>query len=587
MNEQTLLAETLILLTASAVAVPLFQYLRMGSILGFLVAGLVVGPSGMALITEVESVRHFAEWGVVFFLFLIGVDLKPSRLWLMRGMVFGAGLAQVVVTGLLITFLLQLFEIAMGPALLLGFGLALSSTAFVLQLLTERRELNTPHGRYAFGILLMQDLAVVPLLALIPLLATPDSSVGGNLGIALAEAAAIIAALILAGRFLMQPLLHQVARYGTAETFLATVLLLVVGTATLIGQFGMSTAMGAFLAGLLIADSEFRHQIMADIQPFRGILLGLFFMSVGMSVDLGQLLGQPLRFLLLVTALLALKGAVLWALGKAFRLSNVTAIRLGLLLAQGGEFGFVLFGVALQEGVLDPVLHDQAIMAIALSMVATPFLAARAGKVSDTVDEEAATLPPPTEGPKHLVIIAGFGRVGRRIANILEESGVSYIAMEQNPELVTTYRSDGYNVFFGDATRAEVLRAAGAAEARLMVVSLDREEAVEQLVGAVRTGFPDLPIYARGHDREACERLLELRVTGVVSETLESSLQLAKMALVGVGLTPADAEGKVDMVRRRDYGHLMEQATLPLPTGAASPEGAPAAGEHQRSAENA
>jgi len=326
----------------------------------------------------------------------------------------------------------------------------------------------------------------------------------------------------------------------------------------------MSTAMGAFLAGLVIADSEFRHQIMADIQPFRGILLGLFFMSVGMSVDLAQLMSRPLHFLLLVTVLLLVKGVVLWVLGRAFRLANATAVRLGLLLAQGGEFGFVLFGVAGQQGVLSPDLHDQAIMAIALSMAATPFLAARAGAVARQLEEKGEQeSPPPSGEPQNVVIIAGFGRVGRRIAQILEENKVSYLALEQNPEVVATYRDKGRNVFFGDATRADVLRAAGAGEAKLMVVSLDRAEAVEELVGAVRAAFPELPVYARGHDRYACEKLLELRATGVVSETLESSLQLAKMALISAGLSPAEADARVDMVRRRDYGHLIERTAPP------------------------
>ncbi|MEJ2406685.1 MAG: monovalent cation:proton antiporter-2 (CPA2) family protein, partial [Candidatus Thiodiazotropha sp.] len=286
MNAEPLF-QTLTLLAAAVLIVPLFQFLRLGTVLGFLVAGMLIGPAGFGLITEVDAIRHLAELGVVFLLFIIGIELKPSRLWLMRRQVFGMGTTQVIATGVAITLIVAAFGVELRVALVLGLGLALSSTAFVLQILTERRELATGYGRAAFAILLLQDLAVVPLLALVPLLATPESSLSGDLGLAVAESVGMVLLVIVIGRYLLRPVLHQVASHGAQEIFLATGLLLVLGTATLIEHAGMSMAMGAFLAGLLIADSEFRHQIMADIQPFRAILLGLFFMSVGMSVDLG------------------------------------------------------------------------------------------------------------------------------------------------------------------------------------------------------------------------------------------------------------------------------------------------------------
>ncbi|MGM0593808.1 MAG: monovalent cation:proton antiporter-2 (CPA2) family protein [Pseudomonadota bacterium] len=556
------LLQTITLLGAAVLVVPLFQFLRLGAVLGFLAAGMLIGPAGLSLITEVEEVRHFAELGVVFLLFIIGIELKPSRLWLMRRHVFGMGSAQVFATGAVLTVVIMALGVEGRVALLLGLGLALSSTAFVLQLLTERRELGTSHGRAAFAILLLQDLAVVPLLALVPLLANPESSMGGDVGLALVESLGMVLAVILLGRYLLRPVLHQVAAHGTQEIFLATGLLLVLGTALLIEHAGMSMAMGAFLAGLLIADSEFRHQIMADIQPFRAILLGLFFMSVGMAVDMGVLLDAPLRIGLLVLALLAIKAAVLWVVARLFGVGRVPSRRVALLLAQSGEFGFVLFGAALHAGLFDSPLYQEAILVVALSMVVTPLLAMRSKDSVKSAEPEEDLEPElhaanQSENPQ--VVIAGFGRMGQRIASLLREAGVDYVAIEQRAELVSRGRERGYRVYYGNVAQADVLESAGVGEAKMMVVAVDDADVVERLVGEVHRHYPELAIFARGHSHSRCRHLLTIGASGVASENLEASLQLSRFALNAAGVDDVRAEELLDSYRQGYYGSLQQE----------------------------
>lgn len=553
------LTQTLTLLGAAVLVVPLFQFLRLGTVLGFLAAGMLIGPGGLGLIADVEQIRGLAELGVVFLLFIIGIELKPARLWLMRRQVFGMGSVQVVATGLALTLALVALGLHTPVAVLLGLGLALSSTAFVLQILTERHELGTAHGRAAFAILLLQDLAVVPLLALVPMLANPETSLGGDLGLAAAEALGGLVAVILVGRYLLRPALHQVALHGSQEIFLATGLLLVLGTAVLIEHAGMSMAMGAFLAGLLIADSEFRHQIMADIQPFRAILLGLFFMSVGMVVDAGVLLDAPGRILLLLLALIAIKAIVLWAVARLFGVGQLASRRLALLLAQSGEFGFVLFGAALHAGLFGSALYQEAILVVALSMVATPLLAARfnrreeAEAMEDGLEQLDPSMRIGAMEDSPTVIIAGFGRMGQRIASLLRDAGVSYIAIEMRPNLVARGRQKGYAVYYGNAAQSDVLESAGVAEAKLMVVAVDNADVVEYLVGEVHRLYPSLPIFARGHSHSRCEHLLTIGASGVASENLEASLQLSRFALKAAGVDEQQAELLLEEYRANYY----------------------------------
>lgn len=546
------LLDVILLLTVAVLAVPLFQFLRLGAVLGFIAAGALIGPSGLGLIAHVESLRHFSELGVVFLLFIIGVELKPSRLWLMRRAVFGLGTLQVVATGAALVPLALFAGFHAGAAVLVGAGLALSSTAFVLQLLVDRHELGTAVGRSAFAILLLQDLAVVPLMALVPLLAQPDTSLGRDLGLALMQSAAILAAVFVAGRFLLRPVLHLIARHGTSEVFAASGLLLVLGTGVLLEQVGLSMAMGAFMAGLLIADSEFRHQIHADIQPFRGLLLGLFFMAVGMSVELDTLLTQPLRFVAAVLVLAVVKGTVMLVLARLFGLATHAAARTGIYLAQGGEFAFVLFGAAAAAGLISRQQFGELVMVVALSMAFTPLFAALADRLRPrTGDGTPAPAAEEHEAPR--IIVAGFGRVGRRIMRVLDHAGLPCAAVERDPDKVHAGRREGLKVYYGDASRHDVLRAVGADEARLVLVTLDSAEATERLVAAMHDQYPHLPIYARGRDSDVCLRLAALGASEVVSENLEASLQLARLALDRCGMDSARRDHLLDSYRQEYY----------------------------------
>lgn len=561
----TPLTDALILLAAAVVAVPVAQRLHLGSVLGFLVAGAMVGPWGLGLITSSEEIRHLAEFGVVFLLFLIGIELKPARLWLMRRLVFGLGSAQVAVTGAVLGVLAWSWGVGVAASVLVGLGLALSSTAFVVQILAERNELLSQHGRPAFAVLLLQDLAVVPLLALVPLLAAGRAPISLDLGIALAETAAIVGVVLIAGRYLLRPLLAVVAGSRNAETFTALALLLVLGTAQAMAAAGLSMAMGAFIAGLLIADSEYRHQVMADILPFRGLLLGLFFMSVGMSIDFGHLRAEWMTVAGWLAMLIAAKVVLLWPMVRLTGLGARPAFAVALLLGQAGEFGFVLFSIAHQQGLFDAALFQRMIAVVALSMAVTPLLAlvahrqiqaARDVAPGDSVQTGDTVAVAP-------VVITGFGRVGQRIARLLAEAQVPYLAIERDAERVARGRLEGLQVFFGDAARGDVLRAAGIGQARLVLIAFDDAAATERAVAAVRRQAPAVPVVARAHDRHECERLLRIGATHAISETLESSLQLATIALTHLGQPREVVERLIEDSRRREERLDQGAATPP------------------------
>jgi monovalent cation:proton antiporter-2 (CPA2) family protein len=549
------LTDIIILLAAAVVAVPLARVIGLGTVPGFLLAGIVVGPSTLGLIDNAEEIRHLAELGVVLLLFIIGIELKPSRLWLMRRLVFGLGTLQVVVTGALITLAAAwLFGLPMRSALLVGPALALSSTAFVLQLLTEQKMLVSAYGRASIAVLLFQDLAVVPLLALVSLLAVPELSITADVSLALLEGLIILALIILGGRYLLQPILHRVARFGSPEVFTATAVLLVLGTATVMAQIGLSMAMGAFVAGLLVADSEFRHQVVAEIQPFRGLLIGLFFMSMGMAMSLDLFLAAPLTVIALVVLLMALKTALLYLLARLFGQASGVALAVSLLLAQSGEFGLVLFAVAFENGLLDSALFQQLLLIVILSMLMTPPLARVANRLAvaaKTGSADAMDEAPDSEATP--ILLAGFGRVGRRVGQILEMRGIRYAAVDNNAALVQRERQAGRTVFYGDARQPDVLRSMGAAEAGLVIVSVDDFKVNEEVVEMLRSSFPDLRIIVRGHDMEHCRRLSERGAGLTVSENLEASIALAQEALVTAGETREDIDASVDHFRREYY----------------------------------
>ena len=549
------LPEILILLAAAVLVVPLFNRLRLGSVLGYLAAGVLVGPWGLGAISDFTHIRHIAEFGVVFLLFVIGIELRPDRLWSMRRLVFGLGTAQVLLTGLALAGIALALRQPAETALIAGFGLALSSTAFGMQILSDRAELESRHGRAAFSVLLLQDLSVVPLLALVALLAA-DAPLETGVEFALLDAALILLAVILGGRFLLSPLLQSVAAARKRELFTAAALFVVLGIAWLVEQAGLSLALGAFVAGLLLADSQFRHEVVADIEPFRGILLGLFFMSVGMSVDLGLLASHPALIAALVGGLLLTKVVVLWPLARGLAVDAAGATRVAALLSQSGEFGFVLFGLAAGTGVMAQDVLQILVVVIALSMMATPGmvwladrLARRDARVQHFREPDSGHL---AEGGQH-VVIAGFGRVGHRVARLLQRAGVPWVAIDRDPERVSAAHAEGDNVFYGDASHVDVLRSVDAAHAAAVVCTLDQVAASVRLVGLLRRRYPDLVIHARGRDRQHCEQLLEAGATAAVSENFEASMQLGAAALRSAGMDQERATEIVAAMRAEYY----------------------------------
>jgi len=555
MTETNYLTDILILLAAAVVAVPLFSRLGLGSVLGYLAAGVLVGPWGFGFINQVEEIRHLAEYGVIFLLFIIGIELKPTRLWAMRRMVFGLGTAQVILTGLILAGLAFLFDQSLKTSVIIGFGLALSSTAFGLQILTERGEMGATHGQAAFSILLFQDLAVVPLLALVSLLAA-DATLLVGIELAILDAVLVILFVILVARYLLSPILRLVASSRTAEVFTATALFAVLGTAWLMEEVGLSLALGAFLAGLMMADSHYRHQVIADIEPFRGMLLGLFFMGVGMAIDFGLMIDQSVLIVGLVIGLLALKSFIIWVLCRMMGVGTPNAARVSLLLSQSGEFGFVLFGLAMSSALLPQDLFQLLTLVVALTMITTPLMV----KIGDYAGARLSRVPGRHEVTtdridphKPHVIIAGFGRVGRRVARILQAGNIPYVGIESDADRVHEGRKDGFSVYYGDASQVEVLRGAGAARAGALVCTLDHVGPAVRLVKILRDHFPEIPISARGHNSQHCDQLLQAGASIAISETLEASLQIGAAVLGEMGVVEEDAAKLIDSFRTEYY----------------------------------
>lgn len=530
--------EILYLLAAAVIAVLVSTRLGLGSVLGYLAAGAVIGPHGAALITESENLRHIGEFGVVFLLFMIGLEMKPRRLWIMRQFVFGLGGAQVLVTGAVIAAGAHLFfGVPLQMALIVGFGLALSSTAFGIQLLSERNELTGHHGRNSFAILLFQDLAVVPLMVVLPILAAGGVAVSTSMGLAVLQSIAIIAGVLLVGRYAIGPVMHAIARIGNSDTFVALALLTVLGFAWIMSEAGLSPAMGAFMAGVLMAESEYRHQVEADLLPFRGLLLGLFFMSVGMSLDPLPVIENAGLVLTATLGLLAAKALLLIGLALLWRVPLAVAVRSAFLLSQAGEFGFVLFSLAAGQGLLPADVLDTLIAVIVLSMATTPGMMWLGGKIAERIQEHE---PQPFHGDiaaeDRPVLIAGFGRVGETVANMLHAVGVPYIAIDADADCVARARRRGYRVYFGSAARPEVLRSVGAAQARLMVITLDDPLAAETMVRSARRHFPHVPIHVRAHDWDVADNLKALGVDHAMPEVVEASLRLGAAALEAAGV---------------------------------------------------
>jgi monovalent cation:proton antiporter-2 (CPA2) family protein len=558
------LAQTAILLAAAVVTVSLFRFARLSSILGYVAAGLAIGPWGLNLIGDVSRIMQVAEFGIVLLLFIIGLELQPTRLWVMRRLVFGLGAAQVLVCALLLG--LAAWGLGQAPvaAAVIGFGLSLSSTPLVLQVLAERHQLKTQYGRAAFGILLFQDLAVLPALALLPLMA-PLPAAGaahadGAWWVGLLKLFAVIAVVIIGGgRLLLRPALRLVARVQVSEVFTAAALLTVIITALLANLVGLSMALGAFLAGVLLADSEFRHELEADLEPFKGLLLGLFFVSVGMAANLGLFRSEPLTLLSITGAFLVIKIVAVTALGRLAGQRSESARRLGFALPAGGEFAFVLFTLATGQRILDRHTADLLILAVTLSMMLGPLL---------LLAHEAVTrrwlAPPPApydaiEEHDNPVIIAGFGRFGQIVARVLRVKGLPFTALDSSQTHVDFVRRFGNKVYYGDASRLDLLRAAGAASARILVLAIDDVDASTRTAALAREQFPQLKIFARARNRQHAFALMDVGVRYVIRDTYVSSLEMAASVLEALGQTPAAAREAVRRFRAHDEATLAAQ----------------------------
>jgi glutathione-regulated potassium-efflux system ancillary protein KefC/glutathione-regulated potassium-efflux system protein KefB len=556
------LAELVAVLLAACIAVPVFRRFGFGSVLGYLAAGIALGPYGLGLVDDIEEILHMAEFGVVLLLFIIGLELKPARLWVMRKSVFGLGTDQVLVTSLAIGAFAYWLGVGISTALVIGLGLALSSTAFVLQILAEKKELNAAHGRASFAILLFQDLAVIPILALIPLLGSPAGPTDSVLLQAFISVAAI-AFLVIGGRYLLRPAFRYVAAVGGQEIFTAATLLLVVGAAYLMYVAGISMALGAFLAGVLLADSEFRHQLEAEIDPFKGLLLGLFFVAVGMSANLSLLIEEPLVLLASTAGLLLLKTAVLFGLGRLFGLGGDSPARIALTLPQGGEFAFVIFGAAVTAGVMARDLADLLIMVVTMTMLLTPFLFTVGERISATgTPGEQEREFDAIEEKDHDVVIAGMGRFGQILARILHIRRIPFTAIESNAAQVDFIRHFNASVYYGDVNNLDLLRAARVEHARIFVVALPDVTESIRVVTLVREHFPDVKIYARARNRHHAQLLINLKVDYLIREALVSSLEMAEEMLRALGDTEEIAEMTVQRFRTADERLLVREAAI-------------------------
>ena len=561
-----MLTTTAIFLAAAVLAVPIFKRIGLGSVLGYLAAGAVIGPIGLGLIGEVESILHISELGVVLLLFIIGLELEPARLWRLRGAVFGAGGLQVVATALLLGLAALLLGAAIEVALVAALALSLSSTAFALQVLGEKNELVTPHGQAGFGILLFQDLAAIPMVAMIPLLGSGgggDSERSTLLVAALAVAAVV--GVIIAGRFLLGPLFRIVTMTRVRELSTATALLIVLGTALLMDAVGLSMALGAFLAGVVLADSPYRHELEADIEPFKGLLLGLFFIAVGMAADFRVVLERPLTVAGLALGLVVVKGAVLYAIGRYTGRAKGSSVSLAVSLSQGGEFAFVIFGAAAGARVMAPEIIELLVVVVTLSMCVTPLLFivrdavfARLAARGDAERREFDVI----EDEHSRVIIAGFGRFGQIIGRVLSLRRISFTALDASPTQVDFVRRFGNRIFYGDASHVDLLRAAGAENADLFVLAIDDMETSMRTLETVQRNFPNLRVIARARNRQHAYALLGAGVERVIRETFHGSVEAARVALEDLGLPAGDARDVVWEFAERDEEQVRQSFHL-------------------------
>ena len=559
------LLEIAVLLAALAIAAPLARGLGIAAVLGYLIGGVLIGPFGLGsflLAHNPAELLHIAEFGVILLLFLIGLELRPRRLWAMRQAIFGLGTAQVVLSALALGAIATAFGFHWQPALFAGAALALSSTAFALQVMEETGELPARHGRLGFAILLFQDLAAIPLIALAPFFAASGASAASAIDVAdLARGLATIVAVVAVGYWGLDYLLRLVALSRVKEAMTAAALLTVVGVTLIMQQAGLPASLGAFIAGALLAESSYRHQLEADIAPFEGLLLGMFFTAIGMSLNLSLLFSKPGLVVSLTVTLMLVKAIILYALGRWQGLEPGPARRLGLILSQGGEFAFVLLSVGQTEGVLGHQPAELLAVIITMSMAMTPLVLALERKLFGRASAKQKAYDQMPENDGH-VVIAGFGRFGQVVARVLRAKGIPFTALDISAEQIEFVKNFGSKAFFGDASRPEILDAAQTGKARAFVLAIDDIEASMRTAEHVKSHFPHVPIYARARNRNHAHRLLDLGVKTLQRETFLSSLELTRQLLGGLGFSDRIATRAITTFRTHDERRLIEDYKL-------------------------
>jgi CPA2 family monovalent cation:H+ antiporter-2 len=565
MDHASLFSEMLLLLAGAVIAAPLFRKLGLGTVLGYLAAGIIIGPV-LQQVTDTEEVLKVAEFGVVFLLFIIGLELKPSRLWQMRGDVFGLGPMQVLVTGGVLSGLAYFAHMSdWRGSMMVGFGLALSSTAFALQILNDSGDMNSRYGQRSFSVLLFQDLAIVPLLALITILAPGTSEAAATPLRDFAVAVAAVGAMIVAGRYLLTPMFQVIARSGAREVMIAAALLVVLGSAAAMQAVGLSMAMGAFLAGVMLAESSYRHELEADIEPFRGLLLALFFVAVGLSLEVDVILDNLLFIVPAVLVFMLVKTIITYGLCRVWGSSHNDAIQIAFLLPQGGEFGFVLFTTATAAGLFSSATASLLIASVTLSMALTPLGAALSkrflqGETREQLEEDF-------EGAGADVLMVGFSRFGQIAAQILLAGGSSVTVIDDNPDRIRQAANFGFRIYFGDGTRRDVLIASGIERAKIVAICTHKRDTTDRIVEMIRSEFPTARLFVRSYDRIHSLALRDKAVEFELRETLESGLLFGRRTLQALGMSENSAHDIVEDIRNRDEERLQIQAVQGLGAG--------------------
>ncbi|GAL24374.1 glutathione-regulated potassium-efflux system protein KefB [Vibrio variabilis] len=550
------LQSSVIFLSAAVVAVPIAQRFGLGSVLGYLLAGVAIGPWGLGLISDVDEILHFAEFGVVLLLFLIGLELNPKKLWQMRVPILGLGGAQVLVTTLVLSAIASLFGLTWQTSLAIGMALALSSTAIALRVIEEQGLAGGETGQSGFAVLLFQDIAVIPMLALLPVLA---GNTAGNWDDILWMLAGVLG-LLIGGHYLIRPLFRYVVMSGVRELFTVAALLLVVGIAAFMQKLGLSMALGTFLAGVLLAESEYRHELEIAIEPFKGLLLGLFFIAVGMAVNLGLLVSEPLKVLLAVVSLVVIKGLLLYVLARLFGIRPKARSKMAAILSQGGEFAFVIFTAASAQGLLPAEESAFLLVVVSLSMVTTPLLLMGQKKWFERSlnQEQETTIKTDVEDRQPRVIIAGFGRFGQIVGRLMYANKVKITVLESDASQIHLLRKYGYKVFYGDATQLDLLRAAGAHKAEAIIVCTDSPEEIMEVVDMCHQHFPSLKVLARARSRVEAYQLMNHGVDRYSRETFLGALDLGRQALIELGFHPYEAKRAEAHFKKLDNAMLKE-----------------------------